>query len=502
MGLKPGSDVTTTAVNYEVVIGLEVHSQLLTKSKMFCSCGADYQDASPNTMVCEVCMGMPGVLPVINRRAVELVIATGLALECSISRETKFDRKNYPYPDLMKGYQISQYDQPIAKNGKLTVQVDEGEKTVGITRVHLEEDVAKLLHRNGSNGDGYSLLDINRAGVPLMETVSEPDMRSPDEAKAYLTTLHTILRYIGASTANMEEGSFRCDANISVRPEGADELGAKVEVKNMNSFRSVHAALEYETGRQIRMAREGERIEQETRGWVDDRGVTVSQRSKEYASDYRYFPEPDLPLVVIEPGWVDEIRATLPELPQAKKARFIDQYGLPSYDAGLLTTSKGTADFFETVLEAGSGSPETRPWAKSVSNWMLGEVARLLNETGTEIQHIKVKPQHLAELIELVEAGTLSNNMAKTVFEEMFATGRPPKELADEQGMVQLSEEVSVRPAVEEAVSANEEAVADYLNGKDRAMGYLIGQVMRITKGKANPQVASKLVKETLEARR
>ncbi len=495
-------DVTTTAVNYEVVIGLEVHSQLLTKSKMFCSCGADYQDASPNTMVCEVCMGMPGVLPVINRRAVELVIATGLALECSISRETKFDRKNYPYPDLMKGYQISQYDQPIAKNGKLTVQVDEGEKTVGITRVHLEEDVAKLLHRNGSNGDGYSLLDINRAGVPLMETVSEPDMRSPDEAKAYLTTLHTILRYIGASTANMEEGSFRCDANISVRPEGSDELGAKVEVKNMNSFRSVHAALEYETGRQIRMAREGERIEQETRGWVDDRGVTVSQRSKEYASDYRYFPEPDLPLVVIEPGWVDEIRATLPELPQAKKARFIDQYALSSYDAGLLTTSKGTADFFETVLETGPGSPETRPWAKSVSNWMLGEVARLLNETGTEIQHIKVKPQHLAELIELVEAGTLSNNMAKTVFEEMFATGRPPKELADEQGMVQLSEEDSVRPAVEEAVSANEEAVADYLNGKDGAMRYLIGQVMRITKGKANPQVASKLVKEKLESRR
>jgi aspartyl-tRNA(Asn)/glutamyl-tRNA(Gln) amidotransferase subunit B len=327
-------------------------------------------------------------------------------------------------------------------------------------------------------------------------------MRSPDEAKEYLTTLHSILRYIGASTANMEEGSFRCDANISVRPQGSDELGSKVEVKNMNSFRSVHAALEYETDRQIPMARDGLHIEQETRGWVEDRGITVSQRSKEYASDYRYFPEPDLPLVIIEPEWVEDVRAGLPELPGAKTARFIEQYRLSAYDAGVLTVTRATADFFESVLEARSGSHDTQQRSKSVSNWILGEVARLLNETGTELADMKITPEHLAQLLDLVEAGTLSNNMAKTVFEEMYTTGRPPKELADERGMVQLSEDESLLPAVEEAVAANEDAVADFLAGKDGAMRFLIGQVMKITRGKANPQVATKLVKEKLESLR
>ena len=316
-------------MEYEVVIGLEVHVQLMTESKMFCSCLATYQNASPNTLVCPVCMGMPGVLPVINQQAVEFVIKTGLALDCTIASYTKFDRKNYPYPDLMKGYQISQYDQPIAMDGRLEIESNGRERSVGITRVHLEEDVAKLFHRNEEHGEGYSLLDINRSGVPLMEIVGEPDMRSPEEARSYLTRLRSILQFIAVSTANMEEGSFRCDANISVRPVGSTELGSKVEVKNMNSFRSVYAALQYETQRQVEAANDGVRIVQETRGWVEDKGVTVSQRTKEYASDYRYFPEPDLPPLIISPDLVGTIRDNLPELPLARKTRFVDQYGLP-----------------------------------------------------------------------------------------------------------------------------------------------------------------------------
>ena len=490
-------------MEYEAVIGLEVHSQLLTESKMFCSCGAGYQDAAPNTVVCEVCMGMPGVLPVINRRAVELVIATGLALNCNISMYTKFDRKNYPYPDLMKGYQISQYDEPIATDGRLAIEVNGGERVVGITRVHLEEDVAKLLHRTGPDGESYSLLDINRAGVPLMETVSEPDMRSPEEARSYLTTLHSVLRYIGVSTANMEEGSFRCDANISIRPEGSTELGAKVEVKNMNSFRSVYNALEYETERQTMMAREGGRIVQETRGWEEQRGVTVSQRTKEYAFDYRYFPEPDLPPLAIDPAWVEDVRARLPELPQARKARFVEQYGLPLYDAGLLTASKSSADYFESVLNVRPQRGKAqRELAKSVSNWMLGEFTRLLNVTGGSLEDTKVRPEHLVEMLDLIDAGTLSTGMAKTVFEEMYNTGRDPESIAQESGMVQISAADAIQQAVEEAVAGNPDPVADYLSGKETAMRFMVGQVMKITGGKANPQLAAKLVKEKLESMR
>jgi aspartyl-tRNA(Asn)/glutamyl-tRNA(Gln) amidotransferase subunit B len=490
-------------MEYETVIGLEVHSQLLTKSKMFCACAAAYQGASPNTVVCEVCMGMPGVLPVINRRAVEFVIAMGLSLDCTISRYTKFDRKNYPYPDLMKGYQISQYDQPIATNGSLVVRVNGSDKRVGVTRVHLEEDVAKLHHHTGSDAGDYSLLDVNRAGVPLMEIVSEPDMRASDEAKAYLMMLHSILRYIGVSTANMEEGSFRCDANISVRAKGSSELGAKVEVKNMNSFRSVYSALEYETVRQTRLVKEGRRIVQETRGWVEDRGVTVSQRSKEYASDYRYFPEPDLPPLAIDPAWVQEVRDRLPELPAAREARFVEQYGLPLYDAGLLTSSKSTADFFEAVVRVRPLSGEARDrLAKSVGNWILGELARLLNVTGGDMDDIKLQPPHLVELLDLIDAGTLSTGMAKTVFEDMFKTGRPPKEIAEGAGMVQISDADAIRAAVEEAVAGNPAPVADYLKGKETAMRFLVGQVMKVTRGKANPQMAAGLIKEKLESLR
>ena len=491
------------AMDYEVVIGLEVHSQLLTKSKMFCSCGAGYQEAPPNTVVCEVCMGMPGVLPVINRRAVELVIATGLALDCSISKYTKFDRKNYPYPDLMKGYQISQYDMPIATNGKLVIGADGTEKNIGVTRVHLEEDVAKLLHRSSPDGESYSLLDVNRAGVPLMETVSEPEMSSADEARSYLTALHLILRYVGVSTANMEEGSFRCDANISVRLKGATELGAKVEVKNMNSFRSVHSALEYEATRQIGLASEGERIVQETRGWVDDREVTVSQRTKEYASDYRYFPEPDLPPLAIDAAWVEEARERLPELPRAREARFVEQYGLPVYDAGLLTSSKSSADYFESILGVRPLAGDAqKKLARSVSNWMLGELARLLNAEGRTIEEHTIRPEHFIDLLDLIDAGTLSTSMAKSVFEEMFKTGKPPREISEEAGMVQISDADAVGPAVEEAIAGNPQPVADYLSGKETAMRFLVGQVMKMTKGRANPQLAGKLVKEKLESMR
>ena len=490
-------------MDYEVVVGLEVHSQLLTKSKMFCSCGASYQDARPNTVVCEVCMGMPGVLPVVNRRAVELAIATGLTLDCTISRQTKFDRKNYPYPDLMKGYQISQYDMPLATDGGLVIGVNGEEKKIGVTRVHLEEDVARLVHRSEPDGESYSLLDVNRAGVPLMEVVSEPDMSSPEEARSYLTTLHSILRYIGASTANMEEGSFRCDANISVRPRGSTALGTKVEVKNMNSFRSVHNALEYEAARQIEMMEEGRRIVQETRGWVDDREVTVSQRTKEYASDYRYFPEPDLPPLVIDPAWVEEVRDRLPELPQARRARFVEQYGLPLYDASLLTSSKTTAGFFESVLSVRPLTGDAqRKLAKSVSNWVLGELARLLNATGTGLDDAKLQPQYLRELLELIDDGTLSTGMAKDVFEEMFKTGKPPAQIAEQAGMVQISDAGAVQRAVDEAIAANPKPVADYLSGKDTAMRFLVGQVMRLTKGKANPQLAGRLVQEKLDSMR
>tara|TARA_B100000745_G_scaffold282050_1_gene215126 strand:- start:497 stop:1954 length:1458 start_codon:yes stop_codon:yes gene_type:complete len=483
-------------MEYEIVIGLEVHSQLLTKSKMFCACNATYQDAPPNTVICEVCMGMPGVLPVINKRAVELVISTGLALGCDIPRDSKFDRKNYPYPDLMKGYQISQYDQPVAVDGVLEITVDDEARRIGVTRVHLEEDVAKLSHHTGADGERYSLLDINRAGVPLMEIVSEPDMRSPDEAREYLTTLHSILRYIGASTADMEKGSFRCDANISVRPLGVEELGSKVEVKNMNSFRSVHRALAYEATRQVRAVEEGERIVSETRGWVEERGVTVSQRTKENASDYRYFPEPDLPPVVIDSEWVQKVRVTLPELPLARKKRFIEQYGLPVYDAALLTVSKPTADYFELTL---AGSTD-KGLAKRVSNWILGEYTRLMKEENAGIESAKVHPTQLLSLVGMIDNGKLSSNQAKEVLEKMFGTGGDPESIAAEVGIVQVSNATEVEVVVDEVLSSNPEPVQDYLNGKHQAVGFLMGEVMKITKGQANPKVASQLVREKLEA--
>ena len=488
---------------YEVVIGLEVHSQLLTESKMFCSCSAAYQDAPPNTAVCPVCMGMPGAMPVINKKAVEYVIRTGLALGCDIPGFTKFDRKNYPYPDLMKGYQISQYDEPLALGGRLAIDTQNGEKTIGVTRVHLEEDVAKLFHRSDEFGEGYSLLDVNRAGAPLMEIVSEPDMRSPDEARSYLTHLQSILRYIGVSSANMEEGNFRCDANISIRPMGVAELGPKVEIKNMNSFRAVHRALTYESERQARAVREGEAIVQETRGWDESAAATFSQRTKEYAHDYRYFPEPDLPPMVISAELVDAVRRALPELPAARKRRFMAQYALSDYDAALLTLTKSTADYFESVVSLKQAQGDAlAQFAKHAGNWMLGELGRLLNETNGDIDSVKIAPRHFVDLLDMVAADKLSGNMAKTVFEEMFASGRAPADIAEERGLVQISDADALGAAVAEALASNPKPVAEYLDGKEQAVRFLVGQVMKITRGKANPQLAMQLLKSELDGMR
>ena len=373
-------------MEYETVIGLEVHVQLQTQSKMFCSCRADYQTAPANQRVCPVCLGLPGALPVVNRKAVEYTIMTGLALGCRIPEFTKFDRKNYPYPDLMKGYQISQYDLPLALDGRLEFETGGRSYNVGIERVHLEEDVAKLHHHPSADGQGYSLVDVNRSGVPLMEVVSKPDMRSPEEAREYLTTLHSILQYLDVSTANLQDGSFRCDANISLRPKGRERLGSKAEVKNMNSFRSVFLALKYEEERQRKILDRGERVAQETRGWVEERNATVSQRSKEQAHDYRYFPEPDLPPLTIAREWVEEIQGRLPELATQRRARFGEQYRIPEYDAGLLTSSKAMADFYESGVAAGlRRNGDDEGLAKSVSNWVLGDLSRLLNLANTGI---------------------------------------------------------------------------------------------------------------------
>ena len=486
-------------MQYETVIGLEVHVQLQTQSKMFCSCRADYQSAPVNSRVCPVCLGLPGALPVINRRAVEYTIITGLALNCDIPRLTKFDRKNYPYPDLMKGYQISQFDLPIAVGGRLDIEAEGITRTIGVRRVHLEEDVAKMQHFPGDDG-GYTLVDVNRSGVPLMEVVSEPDLRSAEEARAYLVKMHSMLQYLGVSTANMQDGSFRCDANISIRPAGSDELGTRTEIKNMNSFRSVFQALNFEAERQRRVLEDGGRVVQETRGWIEGRAVTVSQRSKEEAHDYRYFPEPDLPPLDIAPEWVSEIRARLPELAPERCARFQHDYGLSEYDALLLTDSKAVADYFEkaTGLRPAEG-PGLERHAKQVSNWMLGDLAGLLNLENRDISESPVSPNHLVELIALVSEGAISVTMGKTVLEEAYRSGSSPRSIVEERGYTQISDTSAVEPSVREALDANPRAVTDYLSGKESAAKFLVGQVMKLTRGQAKPDVVNKLVSEALE---
>jgi aspartyl-tRNA(Asn)/glutamyl-tRNA(Gln) amidotransferase subunit B len=476
------------SAEYETVIGLEVHAQLLTRSKMFCGCSAEYAGAPPNTHVCPICLGMPGVLPVINRRAVESTIVTALALNCQIPEASKFDRKNYPYPDLPKGYQISQYDLPFSKDGWIDVETDGTTARIGMERVHLEEDTAKMTHTTGG-----SLVDFNRSGVPLMEIVSKPDLRSPAQARVYLQKLRGILRTLGVSTGNMEEGSFRCDANVSLRPLGSSEFGAKVEVKNMNSFRSVQRALEFEVARQAELLERGERIVQETRGWVEDRGVTVPQRSKEFAHDYRYFPEPDLPPIFVSREWVAELRAGLPELPDARRERFVQQYGLGPYDAAQLTAARATADFFEQTVRL-------HPEPKKVSNWIQSELFRLQKAGGEEDGETTggLTPERLAELIKLVDANAISVAAGRQVLERVYRTGREPTALVEELGLAQLSDTSELERMVEQVLAAQPQAVADYRAGKTGAVNFLAGQVMKASRGKANPNLVRELIEQRL----
>ena len=475
-------------MTYETVIGLEVHVQLLTKSKMFCSCSADYASAAPNTHVCPICLGMPGVLPTINKKAVEYTVMTALALNCTIPEYTKFDRKNYSYPDLMKGYQISQYDAPISKQGWLIIDSNGARKRINITRVHLEEDVAKSWHR----GD-YSLIDVNRSGVPLMEVVGEPEISSSEEAREYLIRLRNILRYLGVSTGNMEEGSFRCDANISVRPSGTKELLPKVEVKNMNSFKAVYQAMEHEARRQIEVLEEGGELVQETRGWVEERGVTVPQRTKEYADDYRYFPEPDLPPLVLDRAWIEGIKARLPELPEARRDRFLAQYGLPLYDANILTSSKAMADYFEKCLKLIDSNK-----GKVLSNWILSDFSRLLNATNMDIENAKISPEHLAEMMDLIDNGTVSGPAAKVVFEEMFHSGKRAGDIVAEKRLSQIGDVTEIRDVVKRVVLDNAKAVADYRAGKEQSLTFIMGQVMKATRGRANPVMVREILLQEL----
>src|SRR4051794_13761899 len=480
---------TTTETPYEVVIGLEVHSQVLSRSKMFCRCSTAYSGDEPNTHVCPVCMGMPGVLPVINERAVEATIMTGLALNCTIPERAKFDRKNYPYPDLMKGYQISEYDQPLCINGYLDVEVEGVTRRIRVNRVHLEEDTARLMHRSDVTGD-YSLLDMNRAGMPLMEIVTEPDARSPQEALAYLMKLRQILRYIGVSEANMEEGSFRCEPNLSLREPGA-AYGSKVELKNLASFRAALRGTEFEVARQTKILREGGHVVSETRGWRDEIQETASQRSKEQAHDYRYFPEPDLPYLAIPREKVEALRASLPELPDAKRARFESQYGLTAYEANLLTESRIKADWFEAALKAllaKGGAADEKSSAKTVANWLLGDLSRLMNDSNFDFdsESLKLTPASLASLLALLGGGKITGAAAKEVLREAFETGAEPEAIVEAKGLGAIQDDSVVTDAVAKVIEANPKAVADYKAGKLEAVKFLTGQVMRETRGRAN----------------
>ena len=492
--------MTTAEVNvatdYEIVIGLEVHSQLLTASKMFCRCPADYANAAPNTHCCPICMGFPGVLPVMNQQAVDYTIMTALALHCEIPDFSKFDRKNYFYPDLPKGYQISQYDMPLSRDGYLTINLRGEEKRIGITRVHLEEDTGRLAHLTVS-GDNYSLVDLNRAGVPLMEIVSEPDMRSPEEARLYMEKLRAILVYLGVSSGKMEEAALRCDANISVRPRGQQELGVKTEIKNMNSFRAVERALTYEAQRQVEELKAGRRIVQSTRGWIEDKGITVLQRVKEDADDYRYFPEPDLPPLVVSREWVERLRAQLPELPDAARERFVRDYGLSVYDAEQLTSERAMATYFEATVKAGAAK-DTQARAKAAANWTLGDLRRLLNSAGADIAASKVTPADLAELLDLIDAGAISGKQAKDVLEKAFASGQSPKAVVEAEGISQLSDTSELESIVDAVIAENPKAVDDFRAGKASAVQFLMGQVMKRTKGRARPDVVTPLLQSKL----
>ncbi len=491
-----------TSTKFEAVIGLETHVQLNTKSKMFSWSGAGYQKASPNTLVDPISMALPGTLPVVNKRAVESAIAIGLALNCEIAEVTKFDRKQYTYPDLMKGYQISQYDEPICIDGWLDLPTEDGCR-VGINRVHMEEDVARLIHIDSPTGGVmHSLLDINRAGVPLMEIVTEPDMRTPEQVEDYINTLQSIIRYLGVGTANMEEGSFRCDANISVRPVGSTEFGEKVEVKNMNRARAVREAVEHEIERQIAAIGRGERIVQETRGWLDGEKVTVTQRSKEDAHDYRYFPEPDIPPLHISRDWVSDIESVMPELPSAKKSRFIRTWGLSDYDASLLVEARSSAEYFEAVMDnfAGESERDQADFAKETANWLNGEMARMMHENDVpSVSDTKVEPSSLAVLVRKFQKREINNNSAKRVFGEMFENGSDPEEVIERLGLAAVGDVDQLAPIIQEVLDNNASAVDDYRAGKKTAIRFLMGQVMKATRGRADAQTVMRLLGEAMD---
>jgi aspartyl-tRNA(Asn)/glutamyl-tRNA(Gln) amidotransferase subunit B len=474
-------------MQYEAVIGLEIHAQLLTDSKMFCGCSTKF-GSKPNTQTCPVCIGMPGVLPVINKKAVEYVVKTGLAMNCEISTYSRFARKNYFYPDLPKGYQISQYELPLCERGYVEITVNGGKKKIGLTRIHLEEDAGKNIHEGNRN---ESLVDLNRAGVPLMEIVTEPDIRTPQEAVEFMKKLRTILRYIGVCDGNMEQGSLRCDANVSVRPVGQKEFGTKTEIKNMNSFRFVEKALDYEIRRQMKILKEGEEIVQETRLWNSEKGITESMRSKEEAHDYRYFPDPDLMPVEFERAWIEEIKVNIGELPDAKRERFINEYKLSEQDVDLLIAEKATAEWFEKAVHLG-GNP------KIVNNWIKGELARLLNEEGKQIEECSLEPAQLVEMLRLIEKGVISGKIAKTVFEDMYKTGKHAETIVKEKGLVQISDEAGIEKIVDEVLQKNPKEVERFKSGETKLMGFFVGQVMKETRGKANPKIVNELLRKKL----
>lgn len=490
-------------MKYEAVIGLEIHVQLKTKSKMFCRCSAETWNEPPNSHTCPVCLGLPGALPVPNRKAIDAALITGLALHCKAGGESKFDRKNYFYPDLPKGFQISQYDLPFSQNGHVEIEVDGKRKRVGVTRAHLEEDTGKLIHAN-IGGKRSTLIDFNRSGIPLMEIVSEPDLASPQEAKALAQKIQQIVRYLSVSDADMEKGSLRVDANISLRKRGIKTLGTKVEVKNMNSFRSLERALVYEIKRQAEVLEKGQKVEQETRGWLEDKQKSTTQRTKEYAEDYRYFPEPDLPPLEFTQVEIQKLKKTLPELPDQKQDKFIKNYGLSPYDANLLISDRQLADFYERALSEyvqtkdGKGKID-KASAKKVANWMIGEFMRKLNETGKKAEEIQIPPAYLAELLYLLDQKEMTAQAAKIVFSEMFDSGKKPSVIASERGIGVISTEKNLGKMVDEVIAENKKAVEDFKRGKKESLSYLLGQVMRKTEGKTDPGQIRDILLQKLE---
>lgn len=476
---------------YETIIGLEIHVELQTKSKIFCGCTTEF-GGEANSHCCPICLGLPGSLPVLNRQAVEYGIKAGLALNCSIANYSKFDRKNYFYPDLVKAYQVSQFDKPLCLEGNVAYELDGESLLVNINRIHLEEEAGKSVH-SGDNiiGSEFTQMDYNRAGIPLIEIVTEPDLRSPAQARAFLEQLKANLEYVKVSDCKMEEGSLRCDANISLRPKGASEYGVKVEIKNLNSFRAIERALEYEEIRQARVYDEGGDIYQETRTWDERRGITVTMRTKEEADDYRYFPEPDLPPLIVKQDWIERVRATLPELPLAKKNRFMSQYGLSNYEATQLVTTQELADFFEAAF---SHFPD----AKELSNWLTGEFARLLNLSNKEINHILVKPKDFAKLLEIVKQGKISGNQGREVLNLMFESGDSPDDIIKAQGLEQISDSEELEGVIDQVLAENPETVARFQGGEERVLGFFVGQVMKETGGKANPGLVNQMIRTKL----